>query len=61
MNKIIMLDFTEDVVVSSTVLKLLVQHGYTQHLQTPSTERCTLIAHVYIKDTDHTIAEVVQT
>ena len=60
-KRVIMGDFNEDVFVSSTILKLMEQHGYTQHVQAATTEKGTLIDHVYIKGTEDVIVEVVQT
>ena len=51
----------EDVFVSSTILKLMEQHGYTQHVQATTTEKGMIIDHVYIKYTEDVIVEVVQT
>ncbi|XP_041931843.1 uncharacterized protein LOC121695246 [Alosa sapidissima] len=38
-RKLIMGDFNEDIFVSSTILKLLEQHGYNQHVQAATTEK----------------------
>ena len=38
-KKVIMGDFNKDVFVSSTILKLMEQHGYTQHVQAATTEK----------------------
>ncbi|XP_060776102.1 uncharacterized protein LOC132885442 [Neoarius graeffei] len=38
-RKVIMGDFNEDIFVSSTIAKLLEQHGYCQCMQTPTTEK----------------------
>lgn len=54
-------DFNEDIVTSSTVLKLMEQHGYNQHVQNPTTEKGTLIDHVYTKDMEGISVNVVQT
>ncbi|TKS65922.1 ATP-dependent DNA helicase PIF1 [Collichthys lucidus] len=60
-RKMIMGDFNEDILVSSSIQKLLEQHGYTQHVRQCTTEKGTLIDHVYVKDTEDVIVEVIQT
>ena len=60
-RKIIMGDFNEDIFVSSTIAKLLEQHGYSQHVHTATTEKGTLIDHVYCKDAGDVTVEVVPT
>ena len=60
-KKIIVGDFNEDAFMSSTILKLMDRHGYTQHVQTATTENGTLLDHVYIKDTEDASVQVVQT
>lgn len=57
----IMGDFNEDIVTSSTVMKLMEQHGYNQHVQNATTEKGTLIDHVYTKDIVGISVNVVQT
>ncbi|XP_073714001.1 uncharacterized protein [Misgurnus anguillicaudatus] len=59
--KMIMGDFNEDVFTSSTIVKLMQQHGYSQQVQTPTTEKGTLIDHVYTKDIKCIHVEVAQT
>ena len=54
-------DFNEDILVSSSIHKLLEQHGYTQHVRIGTTEKGTLIDQVYMKDTEDVIVEVTQT
>lgn len=60
-QKIIMGDFNDDIFTSSMTMKLMEQHGYTQHVQRPTTEKGTLIDHVYTKQMEHIIVDVVQT
>jgi len=60
-RNLIMGDFNEDILVSSSIQKILEQHGYSQHVQVGTTEKGTLIDHVYVKDTDDVIVEVTQT
>ena len=60
-RKVIMGDLNEDIFKSCTILKLMEEHGYTQQVQTATTEKGTLIDHVYIKGTEDVIVEVVQT
>ncbi|KAK0151602.1 ATP-dependent DNA helicase PIF1 [Merluccius polli] len=60
-RKLIMGDFNEDILVSSSIQKLLEQHGYTQHVRVGTTDKGTLIDHVYVKDTEDVIVEVTQT
>ena len=47
--------------LSSTIGKLLEQHGYSQHVHTATTEKGTLIDHVYCKDAGDVTVEVVPT
>ena len=60
-RKLIMGDFNEDIFVSSTIAKLLEQHGFSQHVHTATTEKGTLIDHVYCKDAGDITVEVVPT
>lgn len=60
-RKLIMGDFNEDIFVTSSIQKLLQQHGYTQHVQVATTEKGTLIDHVYMKDSEGVIVKVEQT
>ena len=60
-QKIIMGDFNEDIFTSSTVVKLMETHGYSQQVHNPTTEKGTLIDHVYAKDMEGISVEVVQT
>ncbi|XP_062409039.1 uncharacterized protein LOC134100005 [Sardina pilchardus] len=49
-RKLIMGDFNEDIFASSTILKLLERHGYTQHVQAATTEKVLLLEHNLAKD-----------
>ncbi|XP_065109326.2 uncharacterized protein [Paramisgurnus dabryanus] len=60
-QKIIMGDFNEDIFTSSTIMKVMGQHGYTQQVQNSTTEKGTLIDHVYTKDMEGVTFEIVQT
>lgn len=60
-KKLIMGDFNEDIFVSSTIAKLLDQHGYSQFVQTGTTEKGTLIDHVYCKGAGDVAVDVVPT
>lgn len=54
-------DFNEDILTSSSIGKLMEVHGYSQHVQCPTTEKGTLIDHVYIKDAENVTIEIVST
>ena len=60
-RKFIMGDFNENIFVSSTITKLLEQHGYSQNVRATTTEKGTLIDHVYCKDAGDITVEVVPT
>ncbi len=60
-KKLIMGDFNEDILTSSTIGTLMELHGYSQHVQHPTTEKGTLIDHVYVKDAENVSVEIVQT
>lgn len=60
-RKLIMGDFNEDIFTSSTIAKLLDQHGYSQQVQTATTEKGTLIDHVYFKGAGDVVVKVVPT
>ena len=60
-KKLIMGDFNEDIFVSSSIQTLLEQHGYSQHVHVPTTEKGTLTDHVYTKNIEGVIVEVQQT
>ncbi|XP_026114512.1 uncharacterized protein LOC113092934 isoform X2 [Carassius auratus] len=60
-KKVIMGDFNEDILTSSTIGTLMELHGYSQHVQHPTTEKGTLIDHVYVKDAENVSVEIVQT
>ncbi|XP_052393335.1 uncharacterized protein LOC127941915 isoform X1 [Carassius gibelio] len=60
-KKVIMGDFNEDILTSSTIGTLMELHGYSQHVQHPTTEKGTLIDHVYVKDAENFSVEIVQT
>ncbi|XP_073694460.1 uncharacterized protein [Garra rufa] len=60
-QKVILGDFNEDILTSSTIRALMELHGYGQHVQHPTTEKGTLIDHVYVKDAENISVEIVQT
>ncbi|XP_056093733.1 uncharacterized protein LOC130072579 [Rhinichthys klamathensis goyatoka] len=60
-KKVIMGDFNEDILTSSSIGTLMEVHGYSQHVQCPTTEKGTLIDHVYIKDAENVTIEIVST
>jgi len=60
-QKVIMGDFNEDIFTSSSVVKLMESHGYSQQVQNPTTEKGTLIDHVYTKAMEGISVDVVQT
>lgn len=60
-KKAIMGDFNEDILTTSSIATLMELHGYSQHVQYPTTEKGTLIDHVYIKDAEHVTTEIVTT
>lgn len=49
-TKVVKGDFNEDIFTSSTIANLMEQHGYSQCVQKATTEKGTLIDHVYVKD-----------
>ncbi|XP_063049297.1 uncharacterized protein LOC134443443 [Engraulis encrasicolus] len=60
-KKLIMGDLNEDIFVSSTIANLLDQYGYKQCVETFTSEKNTLIDHVYFKGAENIIVEVVPT
>lgn len=60
-TKLIMGDFNEDIITSSTIRMLMEFHGYSQHVQHPTTEKRTLIDHVYAKDAQNISVEIIST
>ncbi|XP_042269742.1 uncharacterized protein LOC121898666 isoform X1 [Thunnus maccoyii] len=55
----IMGDFNEDILKSSTICKFLTDKGYIQYVTQPTTEKGTLIDHVYVKTSHYEIESVV--
>ncbi|XP_077378697.1 uncharacterized protein LOC144019426 isoform X12 [Festucalex cinctus] len=55
----IMGDFNEDLLKSSTIHKLVTDKGYTQLVTQPTTEKGTLIDHVYVKTTNYDVQSIV--
>ncbi|XP_073723480.1 LOW QUALITY PROTEIN: uncharacterized protein [Misgurnus anguillicaudatus] len=60
-TKLIMGDFNEDIITSSTIRMLMEFNGYSQHVQHPTTEKRTLIDHVYAKDVQNISVEISST
>nr|XP_055075157.1 uncharacterized protein LOC129454640 [Misgurnus anguillicaudatus] len=60
-TKLIMGDFNEDILTSSTIRMLMAFHGYSQNVQQPTTEKGTLIDHVYVKDSQNISIEIIST
>nr|XP_054591529.1 uncharacterized protein LOC129155826 [Nothobranchius furzeri] len=59
---VLMGDFNDDILKSSTILKLLTDRGYAQIVKQPTTEKGTLIDHVYVKSNKYiTEASVIPT
>ena len=56
--KIIMGDFNDNAAVSKSMENLMTQHGYSQVVNSPTTETGTLIDHIYIKDIDPTSVDI---
>ena len=55
----IMGDINENVFKSSTICNLLTGKGYSQHVKQPTTQRGTLIDHVYFKSLLYEIEAIV--
>ncbi|XP_070407786.1 uncharacterized protein [Nothobranchius furzeri] len=58
-NVLLMGDFNDDILKSSVVLKIVTDRGYAQIVTDPTTERGTLIDHVYIKSKVYEMEAVV--
>ena len=56
----VMGDFNDDILKSSSISKLLTNKGYVQLVTEATTERGTLIDHVYVKSTDYVVDAVVR-
>ena len=55
----VMGDFNDDILKSSNICRFLTDKGYVQHVTQPTTEKGTLIDHVYVKSTHYEIESVV--
>lgn len=60
-KKVIMGDFNEDILTSCTIRTLMELHGYSQLVQRATTEKGTLLDHVYVKDAQNVSVEIVVT
>jgi len=56
---VVMGDFNDDILKSLTIYKLITDKGYVQLVTQPTTEKGTLIDHVYVKTTQYTVEAIV--
>ncbi|XP_041863244.1 uncharacterized protein LOC121653673 isoform X1 [Melanotaenia boesemani] len=52
-------DFNEDILKSSTICQKMTDRGYEQHVSTATTEKGTLIDHVYVKNSNYRVEALV--
>ncbi len=57
-KKIIMGDLNENALENGPLLNFLAEHNYTQYVQTATTDKGTLIDHVYVKDAANILVDV---
>ncbi|XP_058494640.1 uncharacterized protein LOC131465769 [Solea solea] len=55
----IMGDFNDDILKSSSICKFVTDRGFVQDVSEPTTERGTLIDHVYLKSSQYVVGSVV--
>uniref|UniRef100_A0AAX7UK93 ATP-dependent DNA helicase n=1 Tax=Astatotilapia calliptera TaxID=8154 RepID=A0AAX7UK93_ASTCA len=56
---VVMGDFNDNVLKSSSICKFVTDKGFIQHVTQPTTEKGTLIDHVYVKTTHYNVKAVV--
>ena len=52
-------DFNDDVLTSSSICGFMQHEGFVQHVTQPTTERGTLIDHVYVKTSVYDVESIV--
>lgn len=57
-QKIIMGDFNENALDNSKLVGFFAEHNYTQYVQTATSDKGTLIDHVYVKDAANVVVNV---
>ncbi len=52
-------DFNDNILKSSTICKFITDRGFVQHVKQTTTEKGTLIDHVYVKTTHYNVESIV--